>query len=270
MKPVSFKTETGARTVTRDEILAGMKEFDLRFRINEEDSGTKYAVDEDGKRYPPKRILELATGVPVNKFYGGEPPNRVFRELGFAVLTVAPNQNTWKTAEEIAAEQARLKLPVPKMEQLVEGLFGNVWVQLHKDYSKLTDSDYPGVYVLAYTDENLDGKSVKEDQIYYVGVSHAGVRRRLKQFIMGLEDGGHHSGAKRFYFKVGNEIPYLSLPDKKTFFVSSISVPCTYPKSLRTPLDLQKLGVVAGLEWYVIARVKEKVPGGHEPPLNLK
>lgn len=270
MKTALFNAETGARMVTRDEILAGMQEFDFRFRLNEEDSGTKYAVEEDGKRYPPKRILELATGVPVSKFYGGEPSNRVFRDLGFKVLTVAPNQNTWKTAQEVAAEEVRLKLPVPEMEQLVEGLFSNIWVHLHRDYSKLVDSEYPGVYVLAYTDEKLDGKPVREAQIYYVGVSHAGVRRRLKQFIMGLEDGGHHSGAKRFYFKVANEIPYLSLPEKKTFFASSISVPCTYPKSARTPLDLQKMGVVAGLEWYVLAQVKEKTPDGHEPPLNLK
>jgi hypothetical protein len=96
------------------------------------------------------------------------------------------------------------------------------------------------------------------------------VRRRLKQLIMGLEDGGHHSGAKRFYFKVANEMPYWGLPEKKTFFVSSISVPCTYPKSARTPLDLQKMGVVAGPEWYVLARVKEMTPDRHEPQLNLK
>ena len=270
MKKALFKTETAERTVTRDEILAGMKEFDLRFRGNEEESGTKYAVEEDGKRYPPKRILELATGVPVSKFHGGEPANHVFRDLDFKVLKVVPSRITWKTAEEIPAEQARLKSPVPKVEQLVEELFSKVWVHLHKGYSKLLDSEYPGVYVLAYTDEKLDGKPVREAQIYYVGVSHAGVRRRLKQFIMGLEDGRHHSGAKRFYFKVANETPYLSLPEKKMFFVSSISIPCIYLKNARTPLDLQKMGVVAGLEWYVLSRVKEKTPDGHEPALNLK
>jgi hypothetical protein len=268
MDTAPFKTKTGERTITRDDIFAAMKEFDLRFRLNEENSGTLYAVEEDGKRYPPKRILELATDVPVRDFYGGEPSNRVFRTLGFDVLTIAPNQHTWKTAEEIAKEKARLKLPIPRVNQLVAGLFDKVWVHLREDYSKLVDSEYPGVYVLAYRDEKLCGKIVKENQIYYVGVSHAGVRRRLKQFIMGLEDGGHHSGAKKFYFKVANSVPYLSLPDRKTFFVASISVPCTYMKSVRTPLDLRKMGVVADLEWCVLARVREAAR--EEPWLNTK
>ena len=61
---VPFRTQTGVYQVTRDEILAAMREFDLRFRSNEDESGTLYAVEEGGKLYPPKRILELATTVP--------------------------------------------------------------------------------------------------------------------------------------------------------------------------------------------------------------
>jgi hypothetical protein len=137
---------------------------------------------------------------------------------------------------------------------------------LHGDCAKLADSEYPGVYVLAYTDENLLGRKIGEQEIYYVGVSHVGVRKRLKQFMMGLEDGGHHSGAMRFFFDVAAQIPYTNFTGKKTFFVSSLSVPCTYLKSARTPLDLHKLGVVAELEWCVLAHVKDKV--GSEPWLN--
>jgi hypothetical protein len=48
------------------------------YRSNEDDSGSLYAVAEAGKRYPPKRILELATGVPRNKFYGGKPSTSVW------------------------------------------------------------------------------------------------------------------------------------------------------------------------------------------------
>jgi hypothetical protein len=268
LKTVSFRTRVGERTVTRDDIRTAMREFDMRFRLNEEDSGTLYAVQEDGKRYPPKRILGLATGVPVNKFNGGEPSNHVFRSLDFEVLKIAPHQHTWKTAKELANEKARLKLPVPRVQTLLSELFRRKWVHLHRDYSKLADSECPGVYILAYSNDDLCGKAVKENQIYYVGVSHAGVRKRLKQFIMGLEDGGHHSGAKRFYFKVANGTPYLNLQGKKTFFVSSISVPCTYLKSARNRMDLEKMGVVAGLEWCVLAEVKDKT--GQEPWLNTK
>lgn len=263
-----LKTAVGEHLVTRGQLLAAMKEFDLQFRVKEEDTGTMYAVEEDGKRYPPKRLLAIATGVPVGKFYGGERSNKVFQRLRFKVLRIAENQRAWKTAEEIAAEKARMKLPVPRIEKLVDGLFRKKWVPLREDYSKLVDSDHPGVYVLAYSAKELRGKPVKEDQIYYVGVSHAGVRKRLKQFIKGLKDGGLHSAAKKFFSEVAHGVPYSSLPDGKEFFVSSISVPCTYSKKARNPLDLQKLGLIAALEWYVLARVRKKT--GDEPWLNTK
>ena len=245
-----------------------MSEFDLRFRLLEEESGTLYAVQADGKRYPPKRILELATGAPRSTFYGGEPSNRIFRKLGFEILRIAKTYHGWKTAKELVAEKACLNLPVPAVNKLVEELFRRNWVHLHKDYSKLVGSEYPGVYILAYTDKDLQNKRVTEAQVYYVGISHAGVRKRIKQFIIGLENAMQHSGAKKFYFKVANEIPYLSLAKKKTFFCSSISIPCISLKSNRTALDLQKMGVVAQLECYVLARIKEKVK--QEPWLNTK
>lgn len=82
-----------------------MAEFDIRFRSGENDSGTLYAaVGEDGKKYPPKRILELATGVPRNKFYGGRPSNAVFNGFGFRIVET---ENGQVSPEEIAREQAR-------------------------------------------------------------------------------------------------------------------------------------------------------------------
>ncbi len=267
MTTAVFKTQSGEHIVTRKQLLAAMNEFDLRYRATEQDAGTIYAVEEGGKRYPPKRILELATGVPREKFYGGEPSNNVFHSLGFLISKVHPEMG-WITPEEIALEQARLKSPIPNIDELLKDLFASTWLRLHDDYAKLADSGYPGVYVLAYTDEDLVGRRVNEQDIYYVGVSHVGVRKRLRQFIIGLEDGGHHSGAKRFFFDVAKQIPYSKFAGRKAFFVSSVSVPCTYLKNGRTPLDLQKLGVVAELEWYVLAYVKEKV--GSEPWLNKK
>jgi hypothetical protein len=212
----------------------------------------------------------MAASVPVKNFSGGEPSNRIFRNLGFKVLKVKSYRQTLKTPSEIARGELRLKLPVPQVSTLLGKLFAQKWVRLHEDFSKLEDSEFPGVYVLAYSNLRLDGKHVKEREIFYVGVSHAGVKGRLKQFITGLEDGGHHSGAKRFFFdpECGKELPYSKLAKKKSFFVSSISVPCTYSKKVRKPLDLRKLGVVAELEWYALARVKEKV--GSEPWLNKK
>lgn len=109
---------------------------------------------------------------------------------------------------------------------MLKDLFAKSWVRLDDDVKKLVDSQYPGVYILAYPDDKLLGRSVKEDlagqtvteeNIFYVGVSHAGVRKRLRQFSDGLEDGGHHSGAKRFFTAVANGTPTLILPSASHF-----------------------------------------------------
>ena len=184
-----------------------------------------------------------------------------------------------QTAEQIAKEQARLDEPIPDVDRLVEDLFAKTWVRLDDDSAKLTDCQYPGVYVLAYVDEKLLGHPVKEDltgdpvtedEIFYVGMSHAGVRKRLRQFTNGLEDGGHHSGAKRFFITVANRTPYSSFAQRKPFFGASISVPCTSLKTARSSMDLRKMGVVAQLEWYVLARVRERAKTEQEPWLNKK
>jgi hypothetical protein len=269
-KLAPFRTQTGTRQVTRPQILAAMKEFDLKFRSSEADSGTLYAVEENRKPYPPKRILELATGVPRNLFYGGKPSNDVFVALGFRI--VEPGAGGAPKPPD-----PRLKEPIPDVNRLLEGLFANTWVRLDDDSVKLPDLHYPGVYVLAYPDENLlqrtmkeelTGQPVREEDIFYVGVSHAGVRKRLRQFTDGLEDGGHHSGAKRFFQIVAKRTPYSGFAARKPFFVASVSVPCISKKDDRTALDIRKLGIVAQLEWYVLAQVKEKTHS--EPWLNKK
>ncbi len=88
----------------------------------------------NGKRYPPKQILEIATNVPVDEFWGGRPSNRIFSNLGFKILKVKSYQDTWKTAAEIAREQGRLKLPVPRVQVLVDRLLAPRWVRLHEDF----------------------------------------------------------------------------------------------------------------------------------------
>ena len=273
-KSIPLKTASGVFQLTREQIISAMKEFDVRFRSTEDDSGTLYTVIENGRRYPPKRILELATGVPRSKFYGGKPSNDVFYGLGFHI---AETEDGGASPQEISKEQARRAEPVPDVNQLLKDLFAKSWVRLDDDVKRLVDSQYPGVYILAYPDEKLLGRSVKEDlagqpvteeDVFYVGVSHAGVRKRLRQFIDGLEDGGHHSGAMRFFTTVANGTPYSNFAERRPFFVASISVPCTPLKTTRFPLDLQKMGVVAQLEWYVLARVKAQTE--QEPWLNKK
>jgi len=45
----------------------------------------KYAVEYKSKMYPPKVILRIVSAYE-GSFPGGEPTNRIFRELGFAVI----------------------------------------------------------------------------------------------------------------------------------------------------------------------------------------
>ncbi len=219
---VPFRTQSGIVQVSREQVLVGMQEFDLKFRATENDSGTLWAVVENGRRYPPKRVLELATGVPRSKFYGGKPSNDVFVALGFHIVET---DGSTKSPEQVAKEQTRLNGPLPDVNQLVADLFAKTWIRLDDDSATLVDSQYSGVYVLAYPDErflghsvnkDLTGKPVTEEDIFYVGVSHAGVRKRLRQFTDGLEDGGHHSGAKRF-FQTVSKGPYSAFAERAVF-----------------------------------------------------
>ena len=130
-------------------------------------------------------------------------------------------------------------------------------------------SGCPGVYVLAY-DKELEGLPIKLKDIFYVGMSTArgGVRSRLRQFLRGLEVGKSHSGAKRFFRMWMRERPYSRSRTRERFFVAVKPVPCRVEKGEREPGDLRKMGGVARLEYYVLARVLQHV--SHEPKLNKR
>jgi hypothetical protein len=76
--------------------------------------------------------------------------------------------------------------------------------------------------------------------------------------------------AQTIIITVANRTPYSTFADKKPFFVASVSVPGTALKSARFPMDLRTIGVVAQLEWYVLAKVKEQTEQHQEPWLNKK
>lgn len=80
-----------AINVKRPEIEAALKLFDRELRASKEWKGwdarrsQRYAVDTRGLLYPPKKILSLATGIPVGEFIGGAPTNKHFERLGFPI-----------------------------------------------------------------------------------------------------------------------------------------------------------------------------------------
>lgn len=72
--------------VTRQMVLDAMRRFDKEDRESYVDPpGQKFQVLHDGDKYPPKRIMSIASGIPFDRFAGGEYTNRPLRELGFNV-----------------------------------------------------------------------------------------------------------------------------------------------------------------------------------------
>ena len=51
-KSIPLKTTAGVFQLTREQIISAMKEFDVRFRSTEGDSGTLYAVIEKREEIP--------------------------------------------------------------------------------------------------------------------------------------------------------------------------------------------------------------------------
>ena len=153
----------------------------------------------------------------------------------------------------------------PTVERLVTRLFTSRWQDL-EDSIKLKGGRYPGVYLLAYEGQQLRGARVRPQKVFYVGMTHAGLSRRLKQFMKGIESGEHHSGGKRFFIEVTRRKGYSRLRAKKRFFFAAIPVLCKYKKHDRDAEDLRRMGLVTALEYFVLAHILEKC--GKEPELN--
>jgi hypothetical protein len=78
--------------VTRDAVLRALRQFEKDYpEANDYDhwldmATYKYAVQFNGRLFPPKYILSEASGFPTQQLNGGEPTNSVFRALGFEVV----------------------------------------------------------------------------------------------------------------------------------------------------------------------------------------
>jgi hypothetical protein len=84
--------------ISRDRVLSAIADYDRRgveyaWPVN------KFALMHDGRPYPPKVIVSMATGLPVSAFSGGEgggATNPWLRKRGFTVerMPDAPTGNT--------------------------------------------------------------------------------------------------------------------------------------------------------------------------------
>lgn len=116
--------------ITRDDIISAMEQFDRDGRASfPERQWVRFAIEHNGKLYPPKETMRIATRVP-DVPGGGEPINRLFRDLGFRVvniLDVEPDQNQAGAYEETSPASLSLERDLESalcrnLDQLEAGL----------------------------------------------------------------------------------------------------------------------------------------------------
>lgn len=84
--------------VDRDAILRALQEFDQswrgrkRFSDWEDSAAQKWALESDGKRYPPKQIVSIATGAPVSSFSGGPETNSYLQARSFTIVPLRDDE----------------------------------------------------------------------------------------------------------------------------------------------------------------------------------
>jgi hypothetical protein len=115
----------------------------------------------------------------------------------------------------------------------------------------------PGVYAIAYSNNNIDGKDfdyIKE--IIYFGMSNSkrGLQGRLDQFYSTIEGKNHmHSGADR----IRNILDKEDRDWKKKIYISLM--PCIYcDVNSYSPMDLVFMGDIAKQEYVCFAKYVER------------
>jgi len=94
-------------------IEAALSRFDQELRSRSEWQGwdqrrsQKFAVRSRGQLYPPKKVVSLATGIPVGQFIGGPPTNKIFKQLGYAVELLAHGASAIEQTQIPAFELGR-------------------------------------------------------------------------------------------------------------------------------------------------------------------
>jgi len=91
--------------ISREDVLHAMERFDSEVRSVFPGKRWKtYAIQHDGRLYPPKETIRLIVGTSAVGS-GGEPVNSRFRELGFEIVTLSePPEEVPEDANDDAVE----------------------------------------------------------------------------------------------------------------------------------------------------------------------
>src|SRR6185437_1400796 len=80
---------------TREALDRAMEQFDTQFRGSEEwqdweaNGNYKFAIQQNGRLYPVKTIVSIATGAPTKTFSGGREANDFARRYGLTIVPLA-------------------------------------------------------------------------------------------------------------------------------------------------------------------------------------
>lgn len=84
------------KPVLSEAIEFALRQFDTEWRNSKEyaswESNKNYlhAISHGGRLYPPKKIISLATEMPLSSFYGGAPSNNYLTARGFKIVPMNP------------------------------------------------------------------------------------------------------------------------------------------------------------------------------------
>jgi len=244
-------------SISRESIIDAMDRFDENDTGLRRQRGTKYFVWRNGphgkgKSYPPKDILRNLKNGPLSKFSGGYATNQVFNDLEF-----------YLGRGKFPKRQPDTNVPTPTIAILKKQLLKKSWTKFGPNFLKNGRASHPGVYLFALSNQNLSGKPIRLNDIFYVGSSCTGLGARLNQFWKGRKENCCHSAAMRFYRRWRRRTN-----SEQEFYVAEITIPCETRKEIRSEKDLCKMGRVAELEYAMIAHIKKRI--GFEPLLNRK
>ena len=137
-------------------------------------------------------------------------------------------------------------MKLKRIDQLVDEVFRYRWRRLEPDsqaISALYRPGLPGVYVLAYPapGNNLSGKIVRPEDVYYVGMTNSkrGLRGRLKGFLRSANGGTGHSAGIKFLKQHG---PYSKTCRRRPLFFVTHEIECCTIKSESTAEDFYEIG----------------------------
>lgn len=99
--------------VSESTILDAMKKFDEEYRNKAEwlnwqnNRNHKYAIQREGRLYPVKQIISMATGQPVSSFSGGYESNIYLTKKGFKIVKIFPHNEPEQENGENSELQVR-------------------------------------------------------------------------------------------------------------------------------------------------------------------